>query len=336
MPSWPFLPPPPQVPSPACLCGTICGSQTQREWGKMPEAARHVQRQCRSARMFQRILIPLDGSQRAERAVLVAGCVAQVTSGSLLLLQVLSAPAELLPFVAPALEPSTLSADESAAMNYLKSVAQLAPDVQSELVVRTGLAANMIANVADTEHVDAIFLTSDGPWPVPAAAWCIPERVSLTSPAPVLVQRGVIPSPVGPAAPAGGPEQPSYLRVLVPVDGSPEGEAALEPAAILAGALSSPGARLAAGGSDSHPEGERARANREPRHISRARSSDCARRRSTRSTSPPTGPSPRVRIRLRRWRGSPATRPTPARARSTSSPSRLHQRSAPNAGPSTM
>ncbi len=77
--------------------------------------------------MFQRILIPLDGSQRAERAVLVAGCVAQVTSGSLLLLQVLSAPAELLPFVAPALEPSTLGADESAAMNYLKSVALFAP-----------------------------------------------------------------------------------------------------------------------------------------------------------------------------------------------------------------
>lgn len=192
--------------------------------------------------MFQRILIPLDGSQRAERAVLVAGCVAQVTGGSLLLLQVLSAPAELLPFVAPALEPSTLGADESAAMNYLKSVALLAPSVQSELVVRTGLAANMIANVADTEHVDAIFLTNDGPVGLfRRLLGGIPERVSHTSPAPVLVQRGVIPSSVGPAAPAGGPEQPSYLRVLVPVDGSPEDEAALEPAAILAGALSSPG-----------------------------------------------------------------------------------------------
>lgn len=200
--------------------------------------------------MFQRILVPLDGSQRAERAVPVAGRVAQVTSGSLLLLQVLSAPSELLPFVAPALEPSTLSADESAAMNYLKSVTQLVPDVQSELVVRTGLAANMIANVADTEHVDAIFLTNDGPGGlVRRLLGGIPERVSHTSPVPVLVQRGVIPSPVGPASAAGeapdaqasGPEQPSYLRVLVPMDGSADDEAALEPAAVLAGALSSPG-----------------------------------------------------------------------------------------------
>ncbi len=202
--------------------------------------------------------------------------------------------------------------------------------------MRTGLAANMIANVADTEHVDAIFLTNDGPAGLfRRLLGGIPERVSHTSPAPVLVQRGVIPSSVGPAAPAGGPEQPSYLRVLVPVDGSPEGEAALEPAAILAGALSSPGEGSLQVVQILIPKAS-AQERTGPRHISRARSSDCARRRSTRCASPPTGPSPRVRIRLRRWRGSPAPRPTPARARSTSSPSRLHQRSAPSAGPSTM
>ena len=285
--------------------------------------------------MFQRILIPLDGSQRAERAVLVAGCVAQVTGGSLLLLQVLSAPAELLPFVAPALEPSTLSADESAAMNYLKSVALLAPDVQSELVVRTGLAANMIANVADTEHVDAIFLTSDGPAGLfRRLLGGIPERVSHTSPAPVLVQRGVIPSPVGCGASrrTGAAQLPARARAGRRLAGRRGG----------VGACGHPRRGALVAGSKARCRWFRFSARRRARkseqrskHISRARSSDCARRRSTRSTSPPTGPSQRVKIRLRRWRGSPP-RPTPARARSTSSPSRLHLRSAPSAGPSTM
>ena len=205
--------------------------------------------------MFQRILVPLDGSQRAERAVPVAARVAQVTGGSLVLLQVLSAPAELLPFVAPALEPATLSADESAAMNYLKSVSMLAPGVSTELAVRTGLAANMIANVADSSHVDAIFLTSDERGSLlRRLLGGIPERVSHTSPVPVLVQRETLPSVVSaPSAPtvdaaadpAGSPTPASpdqgYLRVLIPLDGTPEGEAALPSAAMLAAALSSPG-----------------------------------------------------------------------------------------------
>lgn len=191
--------------------------------------------------MFQRILVPLDGSQRAERAVPVAGRVARVSGGSLVLLQVLSAPSELLPFVAPALEPSTLSADESAAMNYLKTVATLAPGVSSELAVRTGLAANMIASFADTSHVDAICMTSHGQSNIMHRLWgSVAERVAHTSPAPVLVLRETIPSPADGAA-GGQPEPESYLRVLVPLDGTPAGEAALAPSAMLAAALSSPG-----------------------------------------------------------------------------------------------
>lgn len=210
--------------------------------------------------MFQRILVPLDGSQRAEQAVPVAARVARAMGGSLVLLQVLSAPAELMPFVASALEPSTLVADETAGMSYLEVIAGLFPDIPAEVAVRTGLAASTIASFADTAHADAIFLTSHGRTNlVHRLLGDVAERVVHSSRVPVLMLREPIPlrpgdateptnatepQPSGPqpAAPAASPtEQQAPLRILVPLDGSPEAELALRSAAVLAAALSSPG-----------------------------------------------------------------------------------------------
>jgi nucleotide-binding universal stress UspA family protein len=225
--------------------------------------------------MFQRILVPLDGSQRAEQAVPVATRVARATGGSLVLLHVLSAPAELVPFVASALEPSTLVADESAGMSYLEVVAGLFPDLSTEVAVRTGLAASTIATFADNSQADAIFLTSHGRSNlVHRLLGDVAERVVHSSRVPVLMLREPLPLRAGDAidatAPtdatasqAGGPQpaaQPAPsvsslssappassseplipLRVLLPLDGSPEAELALQPAAVLAAALSAPG-----------------------------------------------------------------------------------------------
>jgi nucleotide-binding universal stress UspA family protein len=202
--------------------------------------------------MFQRILVPLDGSQRAEQAIPVAVRVARTTGGSLILLQVLSAPAELLPFVAPALEPSTLSADETAGMNYLRAMAALYPDVTCEVAVRTGLAASTIAAFADTTQADAIFLTSHGQSRlVHRLLGSVAERIVHSSPVPVLMLREPLPLPAADAGgtapdqqpfdtgdPANAPEQAAPLRLLIPLDGTPEAELALGPAAILAAALS--------------------------------------------------------------------------------------------------
>jgi nucleotide-binding universal stress UspA family protein len=44
--------------------------------------------------MFQRILVPLDGSARAERALPMAAKVARASGGSILLLQVVASPGE--------------------------------------------------------------------------------------------------------------------------------------------------------------------------------------------------------------------------------------------------
>jgi nucleotide-binding universal stress UspA family protein len=215
--------------------------------------------------MFQRILVPLDGSQRAEQAVPVAARVARATGGSLVLLQVLSAPAELMPFVASALEPSTLVADETAGMSYLEVVAGLFPDLPTEVAVRTGLAASTISTFADISHADAIFLTSQGRSSlVHRLLGDVAERVVHSSRVPVLMLREPIPvgtgdataptqpqasepqtsgpQPAAPPVPAASSAEPQApLRILLPLDGSPEAELALQPAALLAAALSAPG-----------------------------------------------------------------------------------------------
>ena len=45
--------------------------------------------------MFQRILVPLDGSERAEQALPVAAHIARASHGSVLLLSVLPPPTAL-------------------------------------------------------------------------------------------------------------------------------------------------------------------------------------------------------------------------------------------------
>lgn len=47
--------------------------------------------------MFKRILVPLDGSARAERAIPVAARIARASGGSLILLRVVNASIEFCP-----------------------------------------------------------------------------------------------------------------------------------------------------------------------------------------------------------------------------------------------
>ncbi len=47
--------------------------------------------------MFQHILVPLDGSLRAERAIPVAARIAHACGGSVMLLRVVSLPVEYIP-----------------------------------------------------------------------------------------------------------------------------------------------------------------------------------------------------------------------------------------------
>ena len=182
--------------------------------------------------MFQNILVPLDGSVRAEQAIPVAARVARASGGTITLLRVLSST-ELLPYIFAALEPSTYSADIETSSAYLQAIAQ-GPDLTDITVrteVQTGLAASTILDRARTENVDLIALTSHGHsglirWALGSVA----SKVARQSEAPVLVIRTEDSLPAAPAS-------DSPLIALVALDGSPVAEASLAPATQLIGAL---------------------------------------------------------------------------------------------------
>ncbi|MBF6590622.1 MAG: universal stress protein [Ktedonobacterales bacterium] len=188
--------------------------------------------------MFSRILVPLDGSERAARALPVAARVARVSGGTLVLLQVLNAPAELLPYVVPGIEPSTLGADLQGATNYLASLAAL-PEVAGvpvEVEVHAGLAPSMILAMARSRQAALIVLSSHGRSGL--ARWAlgsVAQKVARHAEVPVLLLRQDSLASSGSRA---APERP--LRALVALDGSPAAEAALGPAAQLIVALAAP------------------------------------------------------------------------------------------------
>lgn len=74
--------------------------------------------------MFQRILVPLDGSPRAESAIPVAARIARASDGSITFLRVATASID---FAWPVMESPTwmqagLDADSSRAAKYLASI----------------------------------------------------------------------------------------------------------------------------------------------------------------------------------------------------------------------
>src|SRR5690242_1733186 len=112
--------------------------------------------------MYQRILTPLDGSAYAEAALPVAARIAQASHGTVVLLHVLSSPRELLPYVLPMMEPSTLAADVEAASAYLEAASGRADlaEVTTISEVRSGLAGSTILEVAAQQHADLVVLAA--------------------------------------------------------------------------------------------------------------------------------------------------------------------------------
>lgn len=183
--------------------------------------------------MFQSILVPLDGSVRAEQAIPVAARIARASGGTITLLRVLSST-ELLPYIFAALEPSTYSADLDTSSAYLQAMAQGADlaDITVRTEVHTGLAASMILERARANNIDLVVMTSHGhSGLVRWALGSVASKVARQSEAPVLVIREEESLPAAPAS-------DSPLIALVALDGSPAAEAALAPATQLIGALS--------------------------------------------------------------------------------------------------
>lgn len=189
--------------------------------------------------MFHRILVPLDGSSRAECALPVAARLAHASGGAVILLRVVSSSIQFQ--TAMGLETnlvqSVTDADFAEGEQYLAGLA-ISPDLRgipTETVVLLGRTAPTILSVAESSHAEVIVMCSHGytgvkRWVLGSVA----EKVVHSASIPVLLlgEKGLL--PMGPHVDDTGP-----LRVLVPLDGSTHAKAALVPAAYLVAALAS-------------------------------------------------------------------------------------------------
>lgn len=188
--------------------------------------------------MFQRILVPLDGSSRAERAIPVAAHLAQAAGGIVILVRVVSKSNPLWPgrgqprvLTQQLVQDHVFSADQ-----YLRDIALSLhlQDVRVETVVQVGSVIPALLAVADTFDIDLILLCSHGYTGLTRRIMgSVAQKLARQASVPVLVLREDGPLPGELPSDASRP-----LRALVPLDGSAHAKAALEPAAYLLAALS--------------------------------------------------------------------------------------------------
>ncbi len=182
--------------------------------------------------MIKRILVPLDGSALAERAIPVAARIARASAGSMLFLRVVSTASEFGVYMN---EPSSLmqeaiTEDLNAANDYLSEVSQsqTLAGIEINTGIFTGSAALKIVDIARSQDIDLIVMCSHGEsgirrWVMGSVA----HKVVRHSPVPVLVLRDS-------GEKSAHLYQERSLRVLVTLDGSPLAEMALEPVMQLA------------------------------------------------------------------------------------------------------
>ncbi|HKT40607.1 MAG TPA: universal stress protein [Ktedonobacterales bacterium] len=191
--------------------------------------------------MYTRILVPLDGSARAERAVPVAARIARASGGSVTLVQVVRVPASYGPYLygGDVLNPRILDEEQAAVEEYLKRIAA-SPElqgVQTQIKATVGISAPAILDLATFYKADLIVMTSHGRtgfkrWLMGSIA----QQVARHAPVPVIIVRQDSSAQLTSA-------EPDHLtRLLVPLDGSPHAEMALLPAVDLVTALAGKGA----------------------------------------------------------------------------------------------
>ncbi len=188
--------------------------------------------------MFQDILIPLDGSSRAEQVLPVAARLAQVTDGTVSLFQAVWPPSVYMASVGEVVLPDIVDETVPAAKEYLESVAKKSSleGVHTETQVVIGHPAEAIIRAANADNSDLVVICSHGytgqmRWSMGSIA----EKVARHVPSPVFIlyENCAFLAEIA-AIPHGS------VRILVPLDGSQHAEVVLAKAAMLATALSEP------------------------------------------------------------------------------------------------
>lgn len=183
--------------------------------------------------MFHRILVPLDGSRRAEHAIPLAARLARASEGTLVFVRVVLPPHEIGSYgvaweQSVVVRPDSYEKHMAEAEHYLSETRQAyASDLQgikTELDIETGAITPAILSAARLEAIDLIVLCSHGESGL--TRWILGSTAQETihqSLVPVLVLNesgGIFLQD-----PASRP-----MRMLIPLDGSVLSEAALQPA----------------------------------------------------------------------------------------------------------
>ncbi|HIP73453.1 MAG TPA: universal stress protein [Anaerolineae bacterium] len=182
--------------------------------------------------MFEKILVPLDGSDLAENALPRALWLAQQTEGKLILLHIPAAQGSYYTGMEGLAMHNVYAQDVSresqyaAGQEYLNNIryglGRNYPDLQWEVRVESGDPASVIVDMAQEEGVDLIVMSTHGRSGI--SRWLlgsVTEKVLCQAPCPVLSVRS----------------QETIEKVLVTLDGSELSETCLPAAFSLAAAF---------------------------------------------------------------------------------------------------
>lgn len=185
--------------------------------------------------MFQRIVVPLDGSTRAESAISVAARLARATYGTVILMRAIEPLTPYGPYLSkPSGPASTQSSQERDAMqSYLTRLAEdkSLEGLQVLTRVTEGTAADSILSLSQAEKADLIVMCAHGVtgyhhWKLGGVA----QHVVRHAESPILLLNEPVPG-------AEGDQLAHVQRALIPLDGSMVAEAAIPPAIELMAAL---------------------------------------------------------------------------------------------------
>ena len=142
--------------------------------------------------MYNKILVPLDGSALAEAVLPHAQALATSEEAEIILLRVSADPAAEFSFSDPSLASSLIEGLEAESLTYLQSIrARLQrAGLRSSFLIRQGAIAETILRVADEVKADIIAMSTHGRSGV--SRWLlgsIANRVVNHSPIPVLLIR---------------------------------------------------------------------------------------------------------------------------------------------------
>ncbi len=193
--------------------------------------------------MFQRILVPLDGSERAEEAISTAAYLARTTGASLFLVRVVRPSltyAGTYPYgwESPGMLKQAEAQVETGARDYLSRLilTEHLDTIHHHIEVLNGLPIPCILQFVRDNKIDLIVMRSHGETGI--KRWLlgsVARDIVRHSPAPALIIRDA-------SIPAFTKLQELLhtIRILVPLDGSHFAESALLPAAQLSAAFASP------------------------------------------------------------------------------------------------